>query len=61
MNDVFRFQDVAEIVTVPALEAYANNVQKVVRNEQRKKYGKAIFLIHDPNVFEKIIDEETSK
>lgn len=56
----------AEIVNdgVPALKANANHVQKVTHKGQRNKDGKTIFLIHqcvDPNMFEKIIEEETSK
>lgn len=46
------------------LEANTNDVQKVVHKEQTKKDEKSIFFIHqcvDPNVFEKIIKEETSK
>lgn len=49
---------------VHALEVNANDVQKVEHKEQMKKDGKTIFLIHErvyPNVFEKIIEEETSK
>lgn len=67
MKIIFKFQDVAEIVSdgVPVLEANANDVQKVAHKEQRNKDGKTFFfLIHlrvDLNVFEKIIDEETSK
>lgn len=66
MKVIFRFQDMAEIVSdgVPVLEANANDVQKVAHKEQRKKDGKALFLIHqcvDPNMFEKIIEEEMCK
>lgn len=42
----------------------ADDVQNVVHKDQRKKYGNALFLIHqcvDSNVFEKIIKEETTK
>lgn len=48
MNVIFRFQDVCEIVNdgVPTLEANANDIQKDVHKDQRKKDGKAIFLIH---------------
>ncbi|XP_050910070.1 uncharacterized protein LOC127123938 [Lathyrus oleraceus] len=66
MNVIFKFQDVTEIVNdgVPILEENVNNVQQVVHKEQRKKDGKVLFLIHqcvDPNVFENIIEEETTK
>lgn len=66
MKVIFRFQDVAEIMNdrVLALEAIANDAQKTAHKEQRKKDGKSLFLIHqcvDPNVFEKIIEEETFK
>lgn len=66
MKVVFRFQNVAEIACdgVPTLEVNASDVQKVARKEQRKNDGKALFLDHqyvDPNMFEKIIEEETSK
>lgn len=66
MNIIFWFQDVVEIVSggVHALETNANDVHKAVHKEQRKKDEKTFFFIHqcvDPNVFEKIIKEETSK
>ena len=66
MKVIFRFQDVSEIVSdgVPALEVNANDAQQAVHKERRKKDGKGLFLIHqcvDPNVFEKIIEEETAK
>lgn len=66
MKVIFRFQDVTKIVSdgVLALETNVNDVQKATHKEQRKKDGKTLFLIHqcvDPNVFEKIIEEETSK
>lgn len=66
MKIVFRFQDVAEIVNdgVPVLEENVNDVQQDRHKEERKKDGKWMFLIHqcvDPNVFKKIIEEETTK
>lgn len=66
MKVIFRFKDVAEIMSdgVHALDVNANDVQKAAHNEQRKKDGKIPFLIHQcvgPNVFEKIIEEKTSK
>lgn len=62
MNVIFIFQDVFEIVNggVPSLEANSYDVQKATHKDHRKKYGKALLLIHkceDPNVFEKIIKE----
>ena len=66
MKVIFRFQDVAEIVCdgVPTLEVNASDVQRDSHKEQRKKDGKTFVLIHqyvDLNVFEKIIEEDTSK
>lgn len=66
MKVIFIFQDVVEIVNngVHALEENTNDVQQAVHKELRKKDDKAPFLIHqpiDPNVFEKIIEEETTK
>lgn len=66
MNVIFRFQDVAEIVNdgVPTLEAEVNDVRNDEHKEQRKKVGKGLFLIHqcvNPNVFKKIIKEESAK
>lgn len=64
MNVIFKFQDVAEIMNdgVPELEENANDIS--AHKKQRKKDGKALFLIHqyvDPNVFKKIIEKETIK
>lgn len=66
MKIIFKFQDVAKIVNdgVPALEENANDVQQAAYKKRRKKDGKAMFLIHqtvDPYVFEKTIEEETTK
>lgn len=66
MKVIFIFKDVVEIVCdgVSTLELNAIDFQKVVRKEQRRKDWKALLLIHqcvDPNVFGKIIEEETSK
>ncbi|CAL5195711.1 unnamed protein product [Lathyrus oleraceus] len=61
MNVIFRFKDVAEIVSdgEHALEANTYDVQKVAYKKQRKKDGNALFL--NPNVLYKIIEEEKSK
>lgn len=66
MKVIFKFQDVAEIVNggVPTLEVNAYDVQQPAHKERRKKDGKCLFLIDpcvDSNVFEKIIEEETTK
>lgn len=63
MNVIFKFHDVSEIVNdvVPALEENVKDVQQDAHKEQRKKYGKGLFMIHqcmDPNVFEKIIEKK---
>lgn len=54
----------AEIVNdrVLTFEVNVNNVQRVAHKKQRKKDRKVMSLIHqrvDPNVFEKIIEEES--
>lgn len=49
---------------VSALEKNANGVQQAAHKDQRKEDAKSLFLIHqcvDPNVFEKIIEEEMTK
>lgn len=46
------------------MEANANDIQQATHKERKKKDGKCLFLIHqcvDSNVFEKIIEEETTK
>ena len=62
MKVIFRFQDVVEILNdgISELEVDATEAQKVAHKDQRKKDGKALFLIHqcvDCDVFEKIIEE----
>jgi hypothetical protein len=62
MKVIFRFQDVLEIVNegVPELAAEANETQRTLHREQKKKDGKGLFIIHqcvDSNIFEKIIEE----
>ncbi|GAU51473.1 hypothetical protein TSUD_95880 [Trifolium subterraneum] len=66
MKVIFRFQDVLEIVSdgVEDLAAEANEAQRTLHREQKKKDGKGLFIIHqcvDSNIFEKIIEEETAK
>lgn len=49
---------------VSPLEANASDAQKAAHKEQMKKDGKTLFLIHQcvvPNIFEKIIKEESTK
>ena len=66
MKVIFRFQDVVEILNdgKSQLEVNATKAQTDVHKDQRKKDGKALFLIHqcvDCDVVEKIIEEETAK
>ncbi|KAK2375345.1 hypothetical protein QL285_076240 [Trifolium repens] len=66
MKVIFIFQDVLEIVT-NGVEELAANVDEAARTqhkELKKKDAKGLFIIHqcaDSNIFEKIIEEETSK
>lgn len=49
---------------VSLFEENASDVQKDAYKDQMKKDGKALFLIHqcmDLDIFEKIIEEETTK
>ena len=66
MKVIFRFQDVVEILNdgISQLEVNAMEAQTAAHKDQRKKDGKVLFLIHqcvDCDVFEKIIEEETTK
>ena len=66
MKVIFRFQDVVEILNdgISELEVDATEAQKAAHKDQRKKDGNARFLIYqcvDCDVFEKIIEEETTK
>ncbi|GAU44417.1 hypothetical protein TSUD_100640 [Trifolium subterraneum] len=66
MKVIFRFQDVLETVIngVAELAANAEEAARTHHHELKKKDAKALFIIHqcvDPNIFEKIIEEETSK
>ncbi|KAK2420730.1 hypothetical protein QL285_031434 [Trifolium repens] len=66
MKVIFRFQDVLEIVTdgVEELAANADDAARTQHKELKKKDAKGLFIIHqcvDSNIFEKIIEEETSK
>ena len=66
MKVIFRFQDVLEIVTdgVEELAANADDAARTQHKELKKKDVKGLFIIHqcvDSNIFEKIIEEETSK
>ncbi|KAK2365584.1 putative mitochondrial protein [Trifolium repens] len=66
MKVIFRFQDVLEIVTngVEELAADADEAARTRHKELKKKDVKGLFIIHqcvDSNIFEKIIEEETSK
>ncbi|GAU37126.1 hypothetical protein TSUD_278780 [Trifolium subterraneum] len=66
MKVIFRFQDVLETVIngVAELAANADEAARTHHHELKKKEAKALFIIHqcvDPNIFEKIIEEETSK
>ncbi|KAK2373515.1 hypothetical protein QL285_074546 [Trifolium repens] len=66
MKVIFRFQDVLEIVTdgVEELAAKADVAARTQHKELKKKDAKGLFIIHqcvDSNIFEKIIEEETSK
>ncbi|MCH96555.1 retrovirus-related pol polyprotein from transposon TNT 1-94 [Trifolium medium] len=63
---IFIFQDVLEIVndSVQAIADNASESQRTLFHEQRKKARKGLFLIQqcvDPNIFEKIIEEEMGK
>ena len=63
---IFRFQDVVEILNdgISELEVDATEARKTTHKDQSKKDGKALFLIHqyvDCDVFEKIIEVETTK
>jgi hypothetical protein len=48
MNVIFRFQDVVEIVNngVAALPRNPTDDQNTAHKEQKKKDGKALFIIH---------------
>jgi adenylosuccinate lyase len=66
MQVIFRFQDVLEIVNegVPELATEANETQRTLHCDQKKKDEKGLFIIHqcvDSNIFENIIEEKTSK
>ncbi|KAK2402327.1 hypothetical protein QL285_051858 [Trifolium repens] len=66
MKVIFRFQDVLEIVNdgVGDLAANADETARTQHKELKKKDAKGLFIIHqcvDSNIFEKIIEEETSK
>ncbi|GAU25658.1 hypothetical protein TSUD_265850 [Trifolium subterraneum] len=66
MKVIFIFQDVLEIVNdgVEDLVADANEAQRTLHRDQKKKDGKGLFIIHqcvDSNIFEKIIEEEAAK
>lgn len=66
MKVILRFQDALQIVNdgLSALEANATETQKALHHELSKKDDKCLFLIHqclDPIIFEKIMEEETTK
>ncbi|GAU44225.1 hypothetical protein TSUD_399890 [Trifolium subterraneum] len=66
MKVIFRFQDVLETVIngVVELDANADEATRTEHHELKKKDAKALFIIHqcvNPNIFEKIIEEEISK
>lgn len=66
MKVIFRFQYVIEIVNdgVPSLQENTKNSHRIANREQKNKDAKGLFLIHqcvDPNIFEKIIDQESAK
>jgi hypothetical protein len=66
MKVIFRFQDVLETVNdgVPDLAANADDATRTLHRELKKKDAKGLFIIHqcvDPNIFEKIIEEESVK
>jgi hypothetical protein len=63
---ILRFQYVLEIVSegVPELALEANETQRTLHHEQKKKDRKGLFIIHqcvDSNIFEKVIEEEPQK
>ena len=66
MHVLFDSQDVLDLVTngYDLLEADAIEAQKITHKTLRRKDQKAFFYIHqyvDANVFEKIVDSETTK
>lgn len=66
MNVIFKFQDLSEIMNNGVLKVLVNSDedQQAVHKEQSKKDRKFLFLIHQcvyPNVFENIIEEESTK
>ncbi|MCI38788.1 retrovirus-related pol polyprotein from transposon TNT 1-94, partial [Trifolium medium] len=66
MKVILRFQDCLEIVTdgVGVLAEDADEEARTLHKEIKRRDAKSLFIIHqcvDPNVFEKIIEEETSK
>ncbi|MCI35091.1 hypothetical protein A2U01_0056312, partial [Trifolium medium] len=66
MKVIFRFQDALEIVTggEADLAVNADEAQRTTHRKLKKKDAKGLFLIHqcvDPNIFEKIIEEEIAK
>ncbi|KAK2446031.1 hypothetical protein QL285_016886 [Trifolium repens] len=66
MKVIFRFQDVLEIVSdgVQELATNVNEASITQHKELKKKDAKGLFIIHqcvDSNIFENIIEEETSK
>ena len=63
---IFRFQDVVEVVNegIPTLAANATDVQQASHKDLKKKYGKAMFLMHQSvsnEIFEKIMHYESEK
>lgn len=66
MNDIFRFQNVLEIMNndLSELEIIVIEAQKVFHHELSKKDEKGLFLIHkcmNYNIFNKISEEEITK
>ncbi|XP_050895721.1 uncharacterized protein LOC127102394 [Lathyrus oleraceus] len=66
MKVIFKFQDVLEIANVGflALEKNATEAQRVYHRELIKKDGKGLLLINNnmnSNIFDKIIEQETTK
>ena len=66
MKVIFRFQDVVEIVNtgVAALPRNPTDDQNAAHKEQKKRDGKALFIIHqclDADIFEKIVHCENAK